>query len=114
MFLNNVGIFVKDLEKAKTFFEDYFGARVWKEFNSPEQNYYSYVLEFDGQARLELMSKPGIVDQPKDPNRSGLAPVCFAVQSREQRDASMKKAEASYEWPGNLLDAFRTMVDLSE
>ncbi len=38
--------------------------------------------------------------------------VC-AVPEGEQRDARIKKAEAAYEWPGNLLEAFRTMVDLT-
>lgn len=39
--------------------------------------------------------------------------VC-AVPEGEPRDARIKKAEDSYEWPGNLLEAFRAMVDLTE
>ena len=39
--------------------------------------------------------------------------VC-AVPEGDQRDARIKKAESSYEWSGSLLDAFRSMVDLSE
>jgi len=39
--------------------------------------------------------------------------VCQAPEG-EQRDARIKKAEDSYEWPGNLLEAFRAMVDLTE
>jgi type I restriction enzyme R subunit len=31
----------------------------------------------------------------------------------EQRNERMKKAEDSYEWPGQLLNAFYAMVDLS-
>lgn len=38
--------------------------------------------------------------------------VC-AVPEGEQRDARIKKAESAYEWPGNLLEAFRAMVDLT-
>ena len=38
--------------------------------------------------------------------------VC-AVPGGEQRDARIKKAESAYEWPGNLLEAFRAMVDLT-
>lgn len=38
--------------------------------------------------------------------------VC-AVPEGEQRDERMKKAEDSYEWPGQLLNAFYAMVDLS-
>lgn len=39
--------------------------------------------------------------------------VC-AVPEGDQRDARIKKAESSYEWSGSLLDAFRSMVDLTE
>ena len=38
--------------------------------------------------------------------------VC-AVPEGEQRNERMKKAEDSYEWPGQLLNAFYAMVDLS-
>ena len=84
MYLKNVGIFVKDLEGAKSFFERYFHAKVLKTYDEPEKNYYSYILEFDGQAWLELMTKPEIVDSPKDPNRSGIAHVCFKIDTREE------------------------------
>lgn len=39
--------------------------------------------------------------------------VC-QVPEGDQRDARIAKAEASYEWPGNLLKAFRAMVDMTE
>ena len=38
--------------------------------------------------------------------------VC-SVPEGEQRNERMKKAEDSYEWPGQLLNAFYAMVDLS-
>ncbi len=81
MYIHNVGIFVKDLEGAKAFFESYFGATLFKTYNEPESNYYSYIMDLDGQAKLELMNKPSIVDEPKDPNRSGLAHICIHVES---------------------------------
>ena len=39
--------------------------------------------------------------------------VC-AVPEGDQRDARIKKAEDSYEWPGNLHEAFLTMIDRTE
>ena len=61
MRIGNAGIFVKDLEGAKKFFEDYFGATVLKTYNEAENNYYSYILQLDEGAWIELMTKPGIV-----------------------------------------------------
>ena len=84
MYLRNVGIFVKDLEGAKTFFESYFGAKVLKTWDEPENGYYSYIMELDGRGWIELMTKPGVVDIEKDPNRLGLAHVCICADTREQ------------------------------
>ena len=84
MYLRNVGIFVKDLEGAKAFFESYFGAKVLKTYDEPENGYYSYIMELDGRGWIELMTKPGVVDIEKDPNRLGLAHVCICADTREQ------------------------------
>ena len=84
MYLRNVGIFVKDLEGAKAFFESYFGAKVLKTWDEPENGYYSYIMELDGRGWIELMTKPGVVDIEKDPNRLGLAHVCICADTREQ------------------------------
>ncbi|MBQ7058232.1 MAG: VOC family protein [Firmicutes bacterium] len=84
MYLRNVGIFVKDLEGAKAFFESYFGAKVLKTYDNPEKNYYSYIMHMDGAGWIELMCKPETVDLPKDPNRLGLAHICICADTREQ------------------------------
>ena len=96
MYLNNVGIFVKDLEGARAFFEDYFGATVRKEYNEPENAYYSYIMDFDeGDAFLELMTKPEIVDAPKHKDRTGYAHICIKVPSLEKLDEINQKFKAA-------------------
>ena len=77
MRIGNVGVFVKDLAGARKFFEDYFGATLLKTYNEEESNYYSDILQLDEGAWIELMTKPEIVDAPKDPNRTGLAHICI-------------------------------------
>ena len=91
MYLRNVGIFVKDLEGAKAFFESYFGAKVLKTWNEPENGYYSYIMELDGRGWIELMTKPGVVDIEKDPNRLGLAHVCICADTREQLNTIIER-----------------------
>ena len=56
MRISIVGMFVKDLEGAKKFFMDYFGAQehaVYEEDNG----FKSYILKFDEGPKLELMTK---------------------------------------------------------
>ena len=91
MYIANAGLFVKDLEGARKFFEDYFGATVAFPYNEEENKYYSYIMDIGDGARLELMTKPEIVDIPKDPNRTGFAHVAIRVPSREKLDEVIRR-----------------------
>ena len=91
MYVANAGLFVKDLEGARKFFEEYFGAKLAFEYNEEENKYYSYIMDLDEGARLELMTKPEIVDNPKDPNRTGFAHVAIRVPSRAKLDEVIRR-----------------------
>lgn len=94
MRISNVGMFVKDLEGAKKFFVDYFGA-VEHAVYEDDNGFKSYILKFDEGPKLELMTKPEIVDEKKDPNRTGFAHICLKVDSREQLDEITEKFRAA-------------------
>jgi lactoylglutathione lyase len=93
MRISIVGMFVKDLEGAKKFFMECFGAQehaVYEEDNG----FKSYILKFDEGPKLELMTKPEIVDQPKNPNRTGFVHICLKVESMEKLDSIIDKFKA--------------------
>lgn len=94
MKISNVGIFVKDLEGTKNFFMNYFGAEVHAVYNEEENNYYSYIMKMGDGAKLELMTKPEIVDEKKDPNRTGFVHICVKVDSREKLDEIIAKIKS--------------------
>ena len=94
MKISNVGIFVKDLEGAKNFFINSFGAEVHAVYNEEENRYYSYIMKMGEGAKLELMTKPEIVDEKKDPNRTGFVHICVKVDSREKLDEIIAKIKA--------------------
>lgn len=60
-----------------------------------EKNFRSYFLSFDGGARLELMNKPEMQDQPKDIARTGYAHIAFSVGSMERVDALTAELKAA-------------------
>ena len=62
MRISNVGLFVKDLEGARKFFEDFFGAQVHATYEE-DDGYKSYIMKFDENPKLELMSKPTVLDE---------------------------------------------------
>lgn len=94
MRISIVGMFVKDLEKAKDFFVSYFGAEVHCVYNEEDKGFYSYILKFDEGPKLELMTKPEIVDEKKDPNRTGFVHICLKVESREKLDEITERFKA--------------------
>ena len=94
MEIKNVGLFVKDLEGAKKFFEDYFDMQVHCVYNEEENGFYSYIMKFDSGAKIELMTKPEIVDDKKDKNRTGYCHICIKVDSQEKFEKIVAKMHA--------------------
>ena len=66
MKIEHIAMYVKDLEKTKTFFEIYLNARANAGYYNPKTDFRSYFLSFDDGARLEIMNKPQMQDSPKD------------------------------------------------
>ena len=83
MRISNVGLMVNDLEAARKFFEDYFGAAVHAEY-SEDNGYKSYIMKFDENPKIELMTKPEVIDAKKDRNNAGYIHICIKVDSREK------------------------------
>ena len=78
MRIEHIALYVNDLEEARKFFIKYLGAKT---------NFRSYFLSFDDGARLELMNKPEMPDQPKNLARTGYAHIAFSVGGKEKVDA---------------------------
>lgn len=58
--------------------------------------------------------EPAVKKTVTDENIKQIVDWVCKVPEGPERDARKKKAEDSYEWPGNLMEAFRTMVDFTE
>ena len=63
MFIEHIAMYVNDLEKTKKFF-----------------------IKFDSGCRLEIMTKPELVDDKKDLKRTGFIHIAFSVGSKEKVD----------------------------
>mgnify|MGYP000008979354 FL=1 len=87
MKIDHIAIYVCDLEGARNFFVTYFGAKSNEGYHNQRTGFRSFFLSFDDDTRLELMTKPEIVDRKKEPNRTGFAHLSFSVGSKERVDA---------------------------
>lgn len=98
MKIEHIAMYVNDLEKARSFFMQYLGARSNEGYHNPKTDFRSYFLSFDDGARLEIMNKPGMKDEKKAQARTGYIHIAFSLGSKERVDALTKKLrEDGYE-----------------
>ena len=98
MEIEHMAMYVKDLEKTKTFFEIYLNARANAGYHNPKTDFRSYFLSFDDGARLEIMNKPKMQDSPKALTQTGYIHIAFSVGSKEKVDElTAKLKEDGYE-----------------
>lgn len=95
MKIEHVALYVKDLEKARSFFVKYLDAKSNEGYHNPKTNFRSYFLLFEDGARLEIMNRPGMPDYPKELSRTGYTHIAFSVGSKEKVDTltAVLKAE---------------------
>ena len=87
MKIEHAALYVADPEGARDFFVRFFGGKANAGYHNKTTDFRSYFLSFDGGARLEIMTRPGLA--PSDPGalRTGYAHLAFSAGSREQVDA---------------------------
>lgn len=84
MKIEHVAMYVTNLEKVKSFFEEYLGAISNEGYHNQITDFRSYFLSFDDGARLEIMNKPHMENSPKTLNRTGFIHIAFSVGSKEK------------------------------
>ena len=94
MKIEHIAIYVKELEKARDFFINYFEASSNEGYHNATTGFRSYFLTFEDGARVELMNKPDMEDQEKSFARTGYAHLAFSVGSKENVDQLTQKLKA--------------------
>lgn len=94
MKIDHVAMYVKDLEKTKTFFEKYFSATSNDGYHNKNTNFRSYFLSFENGSRLEIMNKPDMDDEEKSVARTDFIHIAFSVGSKEKVDELTSQLKA--------------------
>jgi lactoylglutathione lyase len=96
MKIHHIAIWVKDLEKMKTFYEHSFGGLSGHKYHNPIKNFQSYFIKFDSGAQIELMHQPGIIRYDNEENEAvqGIAHIAISVGSREKVDTLTRQLKA--------------------
>lgn len=93
MKIEHIALYVKDLEKAKSFFETYFEAKSNEMYHNIKTDFKSYFLSFDNGTRLEIMTRPDLCDNDKSQLKTGFAHIAFSVGSKEKVDRLTEELE---------------------
>ena len=97
MKIEHVALYVKNLEKAKEFFVTYLNGKANDGYHNPKTDFRSYFISFEDGARLELMTRPELVEQTKNSYRTGYSHLAFSVGSKEAVDeVTARLDEAGY------------------
>ena len=88
MQLAHIALYVQDLEGMKDFYVQYFDASANAKYHNPKTGLQTYFLSFSSGARLELMTRPGLIPHPQqDSPAAGYNHIAFTLGSRERVDA---------------------------
>ena len=86
MKIEHVALYVKDLERAKNFFEKYFQAVSNDGYHNKNTGFRSYFLSFDSETRLEIMNKQDMIDREKPLAATGFIHIALSIGSKEKVD----------------------------
>lgn len=84
--IEHVAAWVLDLERARAFYERWFGTKAGPRYESTRRPFQSHFLSFGEGARLELMAAPQ--EAPR------LSHIAVSVGSREAVDALVRRMRA--------------------
>lgn len=100
MKIEHVALWTNKLEEMKEFYKEFFNGQANDKYINEKKHFASYFITFQSGARLELMTKPGIMEgkERADQQYTGFVHISFAVESEEEVDALTNKLrERGYE-----------------
>ena len=77
-------MYVNDLDAARDFVVTFLGGISNNGYHNEKTGFKSYFITFEDGARLEIMNKLDLNEDPKSLNRTGYAHIAFSVGSKEK------------------------------
>ena len=93
MLIEHIAMYVSDLEKAREFFVEFFGAVSNEGNHNVKTGFRSCFLSFENGARLEIMNRPELQEDEKGLNRTGYAHIAFRLGSKQAVDALSERLQ---------------------
>ncbi len=95
MIIEHIAMYVSDLEKTRSFYETYFGAKSNDMYHNTKSDFKSVFLSFETGCRLEIMNIPNLDASQKNSKRCGFVHLAFSVGSKEEVIALTEKIRSA-------------------
>lgn len=97
MKIEHLALWTDDLERARAFYLQWFGAQTSALYHNPRTGFRSYFLSFTSGARLELMQRPDVARRTSEADREclGLAHFALALGSEATVDELTTRMRAA-------------------
>ena len=93
MLIEHIAMYVSDLEKAREFFVEFFGAVSNEGYHNVKTGFRSCFLSFENGARLEIMNRPELQEDERGLHRTGYAHIAFRLGSKQAVDALSERLQ---------------------
>lgn len=87
MKIQHIALYVYHLEQMKEFYQKYFGGIASAYYHNAATGLETYFLEFAGETRLELMTRPDLMASERPFLQGGWTHLAFSLGTREAVDA---------------------------
>lgn len=87
MTIDHIALYTNDLERMKTFYETYFNAISNEKYHNPKTGLETYFLSFEGNTRLEIMTRPVLSNKPESLAHLGYIHIALCVGTNADVDA---------------------------
>jgi len=86
MKIHHVAVNVRDLELSREYYEKYFGALSNDLYHNKKTGLKTYFLSFENGCKVEIMSRPGVVDRDYSKEQTGYLHLAFMVGDKNAVD----------------------------
>lgn len=87
MKIEHIGLWVRDLEAMRTFYQTYFNVTSSELYHNTKTSFHSYFLTFEDGARLEIMQREDVTNGTGTSESLGFAHLAISLGSKQSVDA---------------------------
>ncbi|MBO0469421.1 VOC family protein [Enterococcus sp. DIV0242_7C1] len=87
MKIEHIGLWVRDLEAMRTFYQTYFNVTSSELYHNTKTSFHSYFLTFEDGARLEIMQREDVTNSTGTSESLGFAHLAISLGSKQSVDA---------------------------